>query len=153
MGTVKKVSNRWMLMSEAWNLNEIAHRVGDALTALTLLKFSKMRGLAIDEEEEKLRERVLAVKPVLQNLLSEIKNTIKSRYGPPPLLRALQEEYGYADLRRVEEKLKKVLNALERIWKGSYRGEDFEEIERLLECIAYEASSRSQELVARAGRY
>ena len=147
------MSNRWMLMSEAWNLNEIAHRVGDALTALTLLKFSKMRGLAIDEEEEKLRERVLAVKPVLQNLLSEIKNTIKSRYGPPPLLRALQEEYGYADLRRVEEKLKKVLNALERIWKGSYRGEDFEEIERLLECIAYEASSRSQELVARAGRY
>ena len=37
--------------------------------------------------------------------------------------------------------------------RGDYRREDFEELERTLECIAYEASIRSQELVARAGRY
>ena len=49
--------------------------------------------------------------------------------------------------------MRKALNALERIEGGSYKEEDFEELEKLLECIAYEASSRSQELVARARRY
>jgi len=142
-----------MLISEAWSLNEIAHKVGDALTALTLLKFSKIQRLTVSEDEEELRRRALAVKPVLQDLLRDIENTIKSGYGPSPLLRALQEEYGYADIRRVREKLRKALNALERIEERSYKEEDFEELEKLLECIAYEASSRSQELVARAGRY
>ena len=142
-----------MLISEAWSLNEIAHKVGDALTALTLLKFSKIQGLTVSEDEEELRRRALVVKPVLQDLLRDIENTIKSGYGPSPLLRALQEEYGYADIRRVREKLRKALNALERIEERSYKEEDFEELEKLLECIAYEASSRSQELVARAGRY
>jgi len=142
-----------MLISEAWSLNEIAHKVGDALTALTLLKFSKIQGLTVSEDEEELRRRALVVKPVLQDLLRDIENTIKSGYGPSPLLRALQEEYGYADIRRVREKLRKALNALERIEGRSYKEEDFEELEKLLECIAYEASSRSQELVARAGRY
>ncbi|RLF09042.1 MAG: hypothetical protein DRJ69_05375 [Thermoprotei archaeon] len=134
-------------------MNEIAHKVGDALTALTLLKFSKIQRLTVSEDEEELRRRALAVKPVLQDLLRDIENTIKSGYGPSPLLRALQEEYGYADIRRVREKLRKALNALERIEERSYKEEDFEELEKLLECIAYEASSRSQELVARAGRY
>ena len=147
------MSTRWMLISEAWSLNEIAHKVGDALTALTLLKFSKIQGLTVSEDEEELRRRALVVKPVLQDLLRDIENTIKSGYGPSPLLRALQEEYGYADIRRVREKLRKALNALERIEGRSYKEEDFEELEKLLECIAYEASSRSQELVARAGRY
>ena len=147
------MSTRWMLISEAWSLNEIAHKVGDALTALTLLKFSKIQGLTVSEDEEELRRRALVVKPVLQDLLRDIENTIKSGYGPSPLLRALQEEYGYADIRRVREKLRKALNALERIEERSYKEEDFEELEKLLECIAYEASSRSQELVARAGRY
>jgi len=142
-----------MLVSEAWSLNEIARRVGDVLTALTLLKFAKIKGLTVDEDEEKLRKRILAVKPVLQNLLREIESTIKSGYGPPPLIRALQEEYGYADLKKVREKLRNAINALERMDRGDYREEDFEELERLLECIAYEASSRSRELIAKAGRY
>jgi len=147
------MSTRWMLVSEAWSLNEIARRVGDVLTALTLLKFAKIKGLTVDEDEEKLRKRILAVKPVLQNLLREIESTIKSGYGPPPLIRALQEEYGYADLKKVREKLRNAINALERMDRGDYREEDFEELERLLECIAYEASSRSRELIAKAGRY
>ncbi len=147
------MSTRWMLISEAWSLNEIAHKVADALTALTLLKFARIQGLTVDEREEELKKRVLVVKPVLQSLLKEIKYTMKSGRGPPPLLRAIQEEYGYANLRKVEEKLKKVLDALERVGRGNYEKKDFEEIERILECIAYEASSRSQELVARAGRY
>ncbi|RLG06176.1 MAG: hypothetical protein DRN59_03450 [Thaumarchaeota archaeon] len=134
-------------------MNEIARRVGDVLTALTLLKFAKIKGLTVDEDEEKLRKRILAVKPVLQNLLREIESTIKSGYGPPPLIRALQEEYGYADLKKVREKLRNAINALERMDRGDYREEDFEELERLLECIAYEASSRSRELIAKAGRY
>jgi len=149
----KIMSTRWMLVSEAWNLNEIARKVGDVLTALTLLKFAKIKGLTISEDEEELRKRIIAVKPVLWDLLKEIENTIKSGYGPPPLVRALQEEYGYADLKKVQEKIRNAIDALERIGRGDYREDDFEELERLLECIAYEASSRSQELIARAGRY
>jgi len=126
--------------------------VGDALTALTLLKFTKVQELKVRENEEDLIERLLAVRPVLEGLLKEIEYTIKSGYGPSSLLKALQEEYGFADLRKVKKKLKYVLDALERIEKGIYRG-DFEEVERVLECIAHEASSRSHELVARAGRY
>lgn len=147
------MTTRWMLISKAWSLNEIAHKVGDALTALTLLKFAKIRGLKVDEDEEKLRKKVLTVKPILQSLLKEIEYTIKSSYGPPPLIKVLQDEYGYADLKKIEKKLREALDALERIGKGEYKEEDFEEIERILECIAYEASSRSQELIARAGRY
>jgi len=142
-----------MLVSEAWNLNEIARKVGDVLTALTLLKFAKIKELIISEDEEELRKRVIAVEPILQELLKEIENTIKSGYRPPLLVRALQEEYGCTDLRKVQEKIRNAIDALERIGRGDYREDDFEELERLLECIAYEASSRSQELIARAGRY
>ncbi|RLF17496.1 MAG: hypothetical protein DRZ82_09765, partial [Thermoprotei archaeon] len=74
------MSTRWMLVSEAWNLNEIARKVGDVLTALTLLKFAKIKGLTISEDEEELRKRIIAVKPVLWDLLKEIENTIKSGY-------------------------------------------------------------------------
>ena len=150
---VRDMSARWMLISEAWSLNEIANKMGDALTALTLLKFTKIKGLKMNENEEELRKRILVVKPVLLSLMRDIENTIKTGYGPSPLISALQEEYGYADLKRIEKKLKAALDALERIGRGKYKIEDFEELEKILECIANEASLRSQRLVARAGRY
>jgi len=145
------VATRWMLISEAWSLNELALKVGDALIALTLLKLSKLQGLAVEESEEELRRRVLAVRPVLHSLLREAKAAAGYGYSSP-LLKALQREYGYADPNRVSERLRRALEALERVGKGEYRKEDFEELERILECVAYEASQRSQELVAMASR-
>ena len=141
-----------MLISEAWSLNKTAQWIGDALTALTLLKF-KMRGLRVDENEKDLKKRILKVRTVINNLLKEIEFILKSGYGPSPLLKAVQEEYGYADLKRVKEKLRKVLEILKHIEEGNYNEEDFEEIERMLECIAYEASTLSEELITRTGRY
>ncbi len=146
------MATRWVLIAEAWSLNEIAHKVEGALTVLTLLKFKRLK-ITVSEDEGELRRRVLEVRSVLQNLLKEIQWSIKSGHVLSPLIKALQKEYGYADLRRVKEKLESALSALKRISSGEYRDSDFEELERALECIAYEASSRSQELITRAGRY
>ncbi|MDL1957587.1 MAG: hypothetical protein LWW95_11185 [Candidatus Desulfofervidus auxilii] len=146
------MSTKWMLISEVWSLNKTARWIGDALTALTLLKF-KMRGLRVDENEKDLKERILKVRIIINNLLKEIKFILKSGYGPSPLLKAVQEEYGYANLKRVEKRLGKILEILKHIEKGNYSEEDFEEIERMLECIAYEASTLSEELITQTGRY
>jgi len=144
---VKEVATKWVLLSEAWSLNEVAHRAGEALTALTLLKLTRAHEITADEAQ--LRKRILSVKPVLQNLLTETEHAIKTGYAPPPLVRALQEEYGYADLRRVREKLKQILNTIDRIANGSQEEDDIKELERALECIANMAASRTQELIAK----
>ena len=67
----------------------MVHKVGDALTALTLLKFKRLK-ITVSENEGELRRRVLEVKSVLQNLLKEIQWSIKSGHGPSPLLKAIQ---------------------------------------------------------------
>lgn len=143
----------WTLISEAWNLNEIAHIVGDALTALTLLKLDIKKKLTFEEDKEKLKKYILAVKPILSNLLREVDKGIKLNSEFSPLVKALQEEYGYADLKKIRRKLKDALNVLKQIERENYKEEELEDLERILECIANEASSRSYELLARANPY
>ena len=139
-----------MLISEAWSMSEVASRVGSALTALTLLKFLVFMGLKVDEDVEDLRRSVLEIEPVLRGLLDDAKRIVKIRGSPPPLLRAIQDEYGYADMKRIIDRLDNAIAVLERIKKGEYRREDFEELERILECIAEEALKTSRELISRA---
>jgi len=60
------MSTKWRLISEAWNLNEIAHKVGDSLLALSLLKFISIDKVSIEEEESDLKKRIMEVKPMLE---------------------------------------------------------------------------------------
>mgnify|MGYP000035211070 CR=1 FL=1 len=145
--------SKWMLISEAWDLNEIAQKVGEALTALTLLKFIKIEGLNIEVNEADLKRKVVSVETILEALLEEVKYVSKAGLSPTPLVEAIQEEYGYSDLKRIKTKIEDVLKALEHLNKGTYLKRDFEEIERFLEGLANKAASRSSDLIWRAGRY
>lgn len=144
------MSTKWRLISEAWNLNELAHKIGDSLLALSLLKFISIDKIPIENEESDLKRRIMEVKPILEVLIKEIDYAILEGYKTTPLVEALQEEYGYTDLSRIKKEIKNVVEAILRINNGEYNESDFDKIERLLECIANAASTRSYQLISRA---
>ena len=144
------MSTKWRLISEAWNLNEIAHKVGDSLLALSLLKFISIDKVSIEEEESDLKKRIMEVKPILEVLLREIDRALSEGYKTTPLVEALQEEYGYTDLSRIKKEVENVIEAILRINDGKYNKSDFSTVERLLECLANAASTRSYQLISRA---
>jgi len=144
---------RWSLISEAWMLNDIARKIGEVLTALILLKLSKLQGLKEYQDEISLRKKISEVKPLLERLLSDIEYIKQGIYSTTPIIEGLQEEYGFTDLSRIENKIREIMDAISRIENGIYKREDFEEVRRLLECIATTAASRTRELITRARRY
>ena len=143
------MSVKWRLMSEAWTLNELARKVGDTLIALSLLKFLTVDKIPLKESEDDLRRRVYQVKPILELILKDIDNAIKE-HRATPLIESLQEEYGYANVELIKNRVKEALDALEHINKKDYKKKWFDITERLLESLAKSASLRSYQLISRA---
>ncbi len=143
----------WSLISEAWTLNDIARKMGEVLTPLILLKLSKLQGLKEYQGETSLRRKISKAKPLLEKVLSDIEYIKQGIYSITPIIEGLQEEYGFTDLSRIENKIRETIDAISRIENGVYKREDFEEVRRLLECIATTAASRTRELITMAKRY
>jgi len=127
--------------------------MGEVLTPLILLKLSKLQGLKEYQGETSLRRKISKAKPLLEKVLSDIEYIKQGIYSITPIIEGLQEEYGFTDLSRIENKIRETIDAISRIENGVYKREDFEEVRRLLECIATTAASRTRELITMAKRY
>jgi len=127
--------------------------MGEVLTPLILLKLSKLQGLKEYQDETSLRRKISKAKPLLEKVLSDIEYIKQGIYSITPIIEGLQEEYGFTDLSRIENKIREIIDAISRIENGVYKREDFEEVRRLLECIATTAASRTRELITMAKRY